>query len=269
MELKIITFNIWDLHLGTNKDRELRFKRLLKKIPELNVDIICLQESWDVTHQYELRQTLTPEYYTTLGSGKIKTRHIFWEKIDTMGGLVIISKFPIKSWQFTPFNRWQNNSLIEFSAQKGFLSTIIDTPDGELRVVTTHLNANGFHPDNVREKQLRELFSGINNTNRNIPSVLCGDLNKDRMMSDPFYAKIISDGGFVRPANFDGAESIPTHRPANIYAGSLFYPAKKPFQFDYILISNFDNMENMQVKPLYFEPPLSDHDPLELSLSLK
>jgi endonuclease/exonuclease/phosphatase family metal-dependent hydrolase len=270
MELKIITFNIWDLHVGFGlvKDRESRFKGIIKKILELDADIICLQEAWDPEHRLELRKHLTPKYHTTIESGKIKTRQVLYKKFDATGGLVILSKFPIINWEFTPFARYAHTSLIEFAARKGFISATLDTPTGELQILNTHLNAEGIAKKRIRKKQFKLIMDSVTKCRDSAPLIIGGDFNIDRMMSDPFYVKILSGNDLIEPASFTKIGHISTHRPDNIYAGSFFHPALKPLQFDYFFIKNVTNPENINIKPLYFEPPLSDHDPLMLTISI-
>ncbi len=269
MELKIITFNIWDLHVGVVKDRQWRFGKLIQKIIDLDADIVCLQESWDVEHQYELRKQLTPKYYTTIGDGKIKTRNILWKKFDTAGGLIILSKFPIEDCEFIPLSRWPNTSLTEFFAKKGFLFATINTPTRSIKIINTHLQAINSKSDPIIQKrQLKGMLSRLGPAEESTPFIIIGDFNKDAMMSDPYYVRIISDHGFTEPAHFKGLGRIPTHRTRqdNIYAGTWLHPAKHPLQFDYFLLKNI-NMENIKIEPLYFESPLSDHDPLMLTIS--
>jgi endonuclease/exonuclease/phosphatase family metal-dependent hydrolase len=271
MELKIITFNIWDLHVGFGlvKDRQLRFERVIQKILELDADIVYLQEAWDPEHRTKLRKQLAPKYHTTIDSGKVQTRHVLYKKFDTTGGLVILSKFPIENWNFTPFARYAHGSLIEFAARKGFISATLNTPAGKLKIINTHLNAEGIAKKRIRKKQFKSIMHALKNEYpASTPLVIGGDFNIDHMMSDPFYVKMLSDNGLTEPANLSGLGHIPTHRPDNIYAGSFFHPARKPLQFDYFFIKNIPNPENIRIKPLYFEPTLSDHDPLMITISL-
>jgi endonuclease/exonuclease/phosphatase family metal-dependent hydrolase len=107
-QLKIVSFNIWDLPYWFVKNRRQRILQIAEYLQRLDAEIICLQESFDVHHRRLLYEHLGLERYYTSG-GFEETRKVPLAVFDTTGGLVIFSKFPIIKHNFIPFN-----SMIEF-----------------------------------------------------------------------------------------------------------------------------------------------------------
>ena len=270
IELKIITFNIYDLSLWFVKNRRQRIEGITRELLKLNPDIICLQESFDVEHRQKINDALSSRYYSTISNKKIATRRIFHKKMDITGGLVVFSKFPIRESVFTPFNRWAHTSFIEFFARKGLLSIILKTPLGPVRVVNTHLtNKVLFLNRAIRKKQFQMVIDLVKN-DKKIPTFITGDFNEHNLMADRHYRELITEQGFIEPIHFQGLESMPTYRKDNIYVDTFINRIKGHQQLDYILIGHLNNqaIKKINIKPLYFNPSLSDHDPLLLTLSL-
>ena len=50
-QLKIVSFNIWDLPYWFVKNRRQRILQIAEYLQRLDAEIICLQESFDVHHR--------------------------------------------------------------------------------------------------------------------------------------------------------------------------------------------------------------------------
>ena len=137
-DLKIITFNIWDLPLWFNKERKARVAKVADYLKATGADIICLQETWDRENQGLLRERMNPEYFCAFGEKRSKK---YWLKSfsNFCGGMMIFSRFPISEEFFAPFFRY--SSPCEMFGHKGFLEAVVETPWGKMRVVDTHLHS--------------------------------------------------------------------------------------------------------------------------------
>lgn len=136
--MKIISFNVWDLPLFFVRNRKSRFEGLLKYLEKSDADIVCLQEAFDVDHRERLIERFKDKYNHI---GDADSRKILFTKVfDKTGGLMILSKFPVKFKRFVPYSRIFNFAVGEIFARKGFLEAILETPTGDLRVINTHLH---------------------------------------------------------------------------------------------------------------------------------
>jgi endonuclease/exonuclease/phosphatase family metal-dependent hydrolase len=263
-KLKIFSFNIWDLPLWFNKEREERIAKVADFLKSQNADIICLQETWDASNQQLLRERMGPKYFCAYGE---KLSKKFWLKdfSNFCGGLMVFSKFPILEENFFQFFRYY--SPVESVGHKGFLEVKIETPWGKMRVVDTHLHSWIFWGGKFRVKQLKKIM--IHLAQDDSPVVLAGDFNQhDILWRDPFAA-LLAENNFKVPAGGEEFFSVPTHRVENPFAN--MWPNRVPFsrRLDYIFTSGLDKwgfaVKNHQ--PIILDPPLSDHDPVELVLA--
>ncbi|HTX86678.1 MAG TPA: endonuclease/exonuclease/phosphatase family protein [Candidatus Nanoarchaeia archaeon] len=263
-QLKIITFNIWDLPLWFNKERRARVAKIAEYLKAHNADIICLQETWDAENQRFLIERMGPDYYCAFGAGRSQK---YWLKnfSNFCGGLMIFSKFPIQSEDFFPFPRL-NYSLTEMCGHKGFLSAVVATPWGNLRVIDTHLHSWTFWGKKFRLTQLRKIMRQVGEND--LPVVLCGDFNQHDILGNEPFAKLLAENNFHLPAGADALYSVPTYRRENPFVD--MWPNRVPFshRLDYIFTRGQDRL-GLAVKdhrPIILDPPLSDHDPVEMIL---
>ena len=67
-QLKIVSFNIWDLPYWFVKNREQRILQIAEYLRKLDAEIVCLQESFDVRHRRFLYESLgSDKYYASDG----------------------------------------------------------------------------------------------------------------------------------------------------------------------------------------------------------
>jgi hypothetical protein len=153
-QLKIVSFNIWDLPYWFVKNRRQRILQIAAYLQKLDAEIICLQESFDVHHRRLLYEHLGCERYYASG-GFAATRQVPLAVFDTTGGLVIFSKFPIIQHKFMPFHHF-TPSLVERIGRKGVLEATIETPYGVMQVFNIHLHMGiNFFARRARIKQLK------------------------------------------------------------------------------------------------------------------
>lgn len=159
IDLRVATFNVWLIPLFS-EDRRRRMERLPAALRALELDVLCLQEAWLSTDQEKIAAAL---------------RTTFPHAVRAQGGLMLLSRFPVLASRFIPFPRYKGLSVPEMLANKGLLDAVLQTPGGNLRVVTAHL-ALTFGPDNPRSKQLQFLIRHVKDK-RDLPLVMPADLN--------------------------------------------------------------------------------------------
>ncbi|MDD4902286.1 MAG: endonuclease/exonuclease/phosphatase family protein [Patescibacteria group bacterium] len=263
-QLKIITFNIWDLPLWFNKERRARIAKVAEYLKGKNADIICLQETWDKDNQRLLRERMGPEYFCAFGEDRSKK---YWLKdfSNFCGGLMIFSKFPVSKESFFPFFRYY--SVCEMFGHKGFLEAVVETPRGKLRVINTHLHSWIFWGKKFRLQQLRRIMDRLGPDRT--PVVMGGDFNQHDILSHESFAAMLATNNFSIPASEGLLFSLPTYRKENPLVDR--WPNRVPFshRLDYIFTRGLEQW-GFAVKdhrPIVLEPPLSDHDPVELILT--
>ena len=270
MELKVLSFNIWDLPLFFVKNRKARIKGTAEYLKKLNADIICLQESFDTKHRLFLKDALTDNYYMA-GDTEETRRILFFKLLDMSGGLVIFSKFPILESNFVSYSRLFNSAAGEVLARKGFLEAIVKTPKGKIRILNTHLHEETpLFDQAVRMSQLAKLFGLIRQDN--LPTILTGDFNEEALMHQEKFSALFDSRGFKHPIKAANAKDVvPTHRPGNPYVDNWMNRTSIPKRYDYILIKGMDKLglAATRYEPQIINPPLSDHDPILLVLSEK
>lgn len=263
--MKILSFNIWDLPLFFVKDRRKRVLGTIKYLKGLDADVVCLQESFDMEHRKMFFEALRDKYHFSGGMSDSR-RILFLKLFDKTGGLLTLSKFPIKKSRFVPYNRLLNSALGEVFARKGFLETILEAPEGELRVVNTHLHEEAIVFDRkVRLRQLKRIFRDMGGSI--MPAVLVGDLNQDAIEHQEDFAELFESLGFEHPKLL--GENEHTYRPENPYVDNWVNRTKTPKRFDYILVRGLQDLglKTSDYAPQHLPTALSDHDPILLTLT--
>ncbi|KKT92318.1 MAG: hypothetical protein UW92_C0003G0035 [Candidatus Jorgensenbacteria bacterium GW2011_GWA2_45_13] len=265
MSLRIISFNIWDLPLWFVKRRTTRMGKIGEYLASASADIICLQESFDVKHRKVIHDVLGDRYY--IGNGHGKTRKIFGLKtFDMTGGLITYSRFPVISSRFIPFSRLLNVAFVEFLARKGFLETILKTPEGPLRVINTHLHKISVVGSSwIHARQIQKIISFLKKEVK-MPTVFAGDFNEDRMMERKWFGDVIQGAGFTDPEKNRGKAILPSYRRENPFVDMWPNRVKVSERCDYIFFKGFKKAEVASYAPVPKNPPLSDHDPVDLKI---
>lgn len=261
--MKIISLNIFDLPLWFVKDRKARLHAIQHYLNGLNADIICLQESFDPDHRVQLNDFFkTNGYYTT--GNKVERRRVLGVPMDTTGGCVIFSKFPITSHVFVPFE-FILFSPAESAARKGSLIADVETPYGVLRVVNIHLCQRSLLFEKAtRLRQMRRVLEYLA-AQRVVPTVIAGDLNEHDVCKNRNFSALMDAHAFTHPQTH---AFHPTYRKENPYMNIWMNKIPHSKRIDYIMHNNLSalGLKSEQYSVLYPEYALSDHDPVVVML---
>jgi len=257
--MKIISYNIWDLPLWFVRNRKKRLLEIGNLLSDQHMEIICFQESWDLEHRAALSAYLRERgYHDAIHQAQIKRNN---------GGLLTFSTFPITSVRFIPFGR-KGLSVSEVIGNKGVLETIVQTPKGPLRILNLHLHHQSskfIKTEKIRLQQLQKLFNDLKHESP-LPTILMGDFNEHGMMQEKSYADLFEKAGFIHHNN--GTELLPTYRTENYFVNNWLNRVPQSQRYDYILTKDIEknDLHFSGYAPWYIDPPLSDHDPVVLTV---
>jgi endonuclease/exonuclease/phosphatase family metal-dependent hydrolase len=262
MQLKIISYNIWDLPLWFVKNRKKRIEDVVKYLISSGADIICIQESWHLGTRKEVLYKSFSEAGYQHASGRDMPM------VYGNSGLVTFSKFPIRSKHFSKFP-FMFGAFVELFTGRGILETIIETPAGLLRVFNTHLHMpDAYHDRSIRLRQIRSAFDFIK-SREDVPSIIAGDFNEDQIWNAPDFMTFFDQLRFRFPLFGKPESHAPTYRPENPYVDMWPNNPDRPKRFDYIFVNGIEKLGLKEIshQPLYLDPILSDHDPVEVVLA--
>ena len=151
---------------GDNK--RVRFEAMLHLTHKY--DVVCLQELWG----YYKRKQFSKRFPFIVTSPAPRGK--------TDGGLVILSRFPIVSFEFKPF---LDTTFPDNMIHKGYLIAQIDTGSKKcLTVVNAHLQAS--YIKEFPKKQLTQLAVMYESLTSAPNLVICGDLNIDALVPEAY-----------------------------------------------------------------------------------
>ena len=268
--MKILTWNVWDTPFWIATKRHERMHRLGGFLKERDPDIICLQESFDTKHREMIHEALGKNEYCTTDQDDLMRRVFVFGRMDQTGGLVIFSKFQIKNTTFTPFKNPILSSIQERIGRKGYLTAEIETTNGPLLVINTHLySLQSIHASAVRIYQLKQIFKATAEKRKSMPSVFTGDLNEDALKNPVRSKEILKEDSFIDSTELTGEKIEPSYRPENPLTHTRFNNGEDPLRLDYVLFGNLQRLglraTSNDVLPQP-EKPLSDHDPVMVTL---
>ncbi|MFI2755083.1 endonuclease/exonuclease/phosphatase family protein [Cellulomonas sp. P22] len=189
--MRLATFNI--LHGRALTDGRVDLDRFGAAVRALDADVLALQEV-DRDQPRSHGADLTEVAAEAMGADAhrfVATMHGepgMWsaatgdrQPATASYGIALLSRFPVRSWRAVSLPSLRPPALVRFSGTwraglvrdeaRAALAAVVETPDGPLTVVATHLT---FIPGwNV--VQLRRLVRGLRSLPR--PLVLMGDLN--------------------------------------------------------------------------------------------
>ncbi len=259
MQLKVISYNIWDLPLWFVKKRKERIEKVAHYLASSGADVICIQEAWTTENRAVLFTIMGAAGYAWAVAREVSV-------LVGNSGLITFSKLPIKEKKFTPFSRL-SSAFVELFSAKGVLETVVETPTGPLSVFNTHLHSPAwFLSQRIRLRQMKKMLGAL--TVVNGPAVLAGDFNEDRMWEQKSFTSILEAAHFSPPLAVD-EDLLPSYRLENEYVDIWINREKASRRYDYIFIRAVDQL-GFQVaayEPVYVTPVLSDHDPVALTLS--
>lgn len=275
-ELKVLTFNVWDLKaygISVSHHIKDRLKILPAKLVESGADIIALQEVWENKSKHRLEEVMAKKGYP----------YTFYvdSGIGLGNGLMIISKFPIVKHDVSDPYRIRTR-LDEIAAHKAAFHLLIEVPGlAPIDVYTTHLGAVTFDEKHdgyngvQKEKLLNQLvqFSDwVKKTQKSNNIIVAGDFNihyqeynnaghfKPKYAKDYAYlAKNLCNRGeatntYLNANNLD-ATNTPhyTYNRENPYVASGLFSGAPSEVDDYIFICQYSDLSVTSSKLIFNE----------------
>lgn len=211
LRLRAATLNVWALPEPLAPDVAVRLAAIGERLRDLELDLAAFQEVWTPSARDHL-----------LRSGlEAGLRHA-WEPDTSFpgSGLLVLSRLPILSARFEPFlirALPQHLRHIDFLGGKGFVHLRIDTGQGPISVVNTHLQAryrkdvpHGYRAH--RTGQIVQLATRMREWSEAV--LLLGDLNCEQ--GDPEYEVLTGLTG-LRDCGPWLQDETPTVWPGNAY----------------------------------------------------
>lgn len=233
----ILTYNVQRMPYHVKPFYKL--KRIVRRY-----SIVLLQECYCNIFYDEIHHHF-PDFYIAKGL-MINYRLVH-------SGLVILSRYPILSHTFIPYED-QNILSADILAEKGFLMVEIVFHGKRIMVINTHLQSNTIENDySISLRQMTQLLSYVKKLT--IPFIIGGDFNVSytafpitsytlyRSMSPTIYIQYDKDGN-------------------ELDTSSSKKPNYKPFIFDYFLTHNIILSSTHCISTEY-----SDHVPVVSTIS--
>ena len=210
-----------------------KLKSILLRYP-----IILLQECFNRLTTLPLSE-IFPDYYICRG--------ILQGAALVNSGLVILSQYPILSYEFTPFSK-TNFFTTDVLSNKGFLSAEIQLPDKRIRVVNAHLQSSDYTDyDPIVKDQLAQIMRYTDSLK--VPYIIGGDFNIDYRQLE--YSNIHAPSAPTIYSNLKNAKTSSSQK-----AGY------QPFTFDYFFVKGLTPSGPVKT----YTSSFSDHNPIFLLL---
>lgn len=154
-----------------------RVDRILESIIDVDADITCLCEVFDVITARYFKQKLSEKGYCHFFS------HIGPKAIGLSSGLFIASRYNVQNPEFSVYS--QSHGWASYSEKGVFSFDVVDNARTLAKFHVTHLqhSDNPASPKleeiNSREHQLGELQEIVNRVAATMPQIITGDLNMD------------------------------------------------------------------------------------------
>jgi len=208
VSLRIGTFNVWGLPetFGFGDDVSSRMRIIAERVSRSDLDVLLIQEAW------------TEEVRETLVGGALAAGYEVAAGPDASGGLMTLSRRPIRSARFDRFHfRGDPERLAqgEFLGGKGFQTMLIEGDSGPLSLINTHLHARYRRSrprlnSAVRTAQILQIVGRLSELDGT--AVVGGDFNCT--LEDPEYAIFRGLSGVVE---LGGGSRHPTLSRTNYY----------------------------------------------------
>jgi endonuclease/exonuclease/phosphatase family metal-dependent hydrolase len=190
--IKFLTYNIFlrppPIKNNENDWKDERLEDFCKEL--YNYDIICFQEIFGTLNsrkQILIRAATKTGYFFYIDTSSPS----FLSKYLIDGGLLMLSRFPIVSYSFHPF---QYGVISDSLAEKGVLYAKILVKDCYLHLFTSHLQASYFNCGEFhfrvscetrmsQIKQINTFMAGVlsQEYSKKDRIILCGDFNVDAL----------------------------------------------------------------------------------------
>lgn len=285
VRMKLIT---WNIQWGRGADGRVDLDRIVSHAQRLaDFDVLCLQEvsaghdrlpGCDGSDQFEQLAARLPGYEPiagvatdVLGAGGARRRF----------GNMIFSRLPVQQ-VFRHLLPWPADDGVK-SMQRIAIEATLDTPQGLLRVTTTHLEyysarqraaqidrLRELHREAVAQARVRRPGNASDGAFEPVPraaaAVLVGDFNFKP--DDPEHAQLLAPIDPTTPAYLDAWEVVHPGRPHEPTVG-LYDKAQwpgAPFACDFICVSA-DLASRVRDVRVDRTTDASDHQPMLLELA--
>jgi len=273
--LRILTLNIWWGNYGMNNER---LQKQIRYVKNLNCDIICLQEVFDIDCQRQYQNELSE--YTMFSSGIIEHRWLRYVSCfclngirrvidgDTLGLVIFVKKDLKPKYRLTKKFRHQAipdrilTKLVEKNFSKGFLSVSIQIDNKTINITNFHLNTGDYDEEPHRRggynyNRIYQLKEMIDNSGDML--IFCGDTNSD-IDTQPECKWMLGAGGCVDTYSSCHKEDEGfTWSDDNPYTQGWLISENQ--RIDAILLNNnmADNCEILNSTVVFDDDVVSDH----------
>jgi endonuclease/exonuclease/phosphatase family metal-dependent hydrolase len=283
--MKLIT---WNIQWGRGADGRVDLDRIVRDAQQFaDFDVLCLQEvsagydqlpGCDGSDQFAQLAVLLPGYEPVAGiatdvPGPAGTRRKF--------GNMLFSRLPVQQ-VFRHLLPWPAENGV-MSMQRVAIEATLDTPNGPLRVTTTHLEYYSAQQRAAQIERLRELHreavaharvhrpgsasdAPFEPVPRAAAAVLVGDFNCEP--ADPARARLLAPVEATTPAYRDAwqiAHPGRAHEPTVGLHDKKQWPGP-PFTFDFVFVST-DIAGHVRDVRVDATTDASDHQPVLLELA--
>lgn len=236
--MRVLSYNI---HRGIGgQDRRYQFERVLSVIDAEQPDLICLQEvDRNVKRSnFDDQPKLLEEQFDGFDS----SYQFNWPVKDGGYGNMILSRWPLKSVEHISLQLF-------YRKVRGAIITVIETPTGQLCLITTHLGLG----ERQRHNQVRHLIEqDAFQQNQSLPLLLIGDLND--------WLNTLEDGPFKTAGLKQVTKPI---------TGFRSFPAWLPsLSLDKAFINDGIKITESRVPNTPMSKAASDHLPLVIDFEL-
>jgi endonuclease/exonuclease/phosphatase family metal-dependent hydrolase len=206
--LRLGTFNVWGLPKPFGDDLSARTRAIVRRLPDLDLDVLLLQETWTD----EIRDALHR-------AGEQAGFDVALASRESGGGLMVMSRLPVVHNRFEKYHFRgdpERFALGEFIGAKGFQSLVLRGEHGPVHLINTHLHARYREQrprlnSAVRTAQLLQLVGEIHRLEGTV--LVGGDFNCTE--TDPEYRIFKGLTGSVEVA--EGRRDLPTITRSNYY----------------------------------------------------
>lgn len=238
--MKFLSYNVQFLPvLKSGYPHEVRARAIIEQLRKLDYDIIAMQEVFNHYARKNFVEQLEDIYPEHVLGGK----RYFYDV--TNSGVLLLSKWPLDK-EHEEF--YKACSGFDCLASKGFVSAIVKSPHGPIRVVATHLQSVPNRLTNVQRDQLRQISNFLENAPY-YPTVIMGDLNIDKYNTEDeqFLYKTLDTGPLQ--LTFDSLPYSTMSCLNNVNRKNNIAKNCKPDNkyLDYILLRNDVNTDAFQM----------------------
>ena len=134
--MRVLTLNVWALAEPLARDNRARMRAIGAALHRLQLDVAAFQELWTRSAREQI-----------IAAGHRAGLVHAWQPEATWrgSGLTVLSRNPILAPRFHAFQQAGVAERIhqaDYLGRKGFVECVIDTPEGPIGLVDTHLQAD-------------------------------------------------------------------------------------------------------------------------------